>query len=254
MKRLVPIIIMVLLLTSCQRQPFTPNPNPGPETQQDYIREDLANLPQEIKDWAENSKDMPFVGQSKVHQDRRYILASYGEAPEGAIIKIEDVEIRADKIIVTISTSIPPNQPIPEIFPQDIVSIANQSLPIEYQGKGETDFIFTLVGIEELPKITGSSPGIKLFAPAPGDKVDQAFIVEGVGNVFEGDFYYLLRDADGTASQKQTAMAGMGDWYYFKLEVEVPEDFSREFTLELFSYSAKDSSIINLVEIPLSKK
>jgi hypothetical protein len=253
MRRLVPIILLALLLTACQWL-RSPADQPQPQPARDFIREEWDSLPQEIKDWAENTRDM-HLAHTKVQQGRRYILASLGERPSGGYeIKIQDVDIGQDKITVTVHHSSPqPDDSAPQVltYPQDIVSVADLDLPIEYEATGDLEYIPTLVGIEELPTIQAQSPGIKVFSPAPGSTVSQSFSIEGVANVFEGNFSYLLRNADGTPGPEQSAMAGMGDWYHFRLELEAPAGLSQEYTLELFSYSARDGSVINLVEIPL---
>src|SRR5690606_32426351 len=158
----------------------------------------------------------------------------------------QEVDIGHDKITVTVQQSSPqPDDSVPQVltYPQDIVSVANLDLPMEFKATGNPEYIPTLVGIGELPPILAQSPGIKVFSPAPGSSVPRSFSIEGVANVFEGHFAYLLRDADGTPGPEQSAMAGMGDWYYFRLEAEAPANLSREFTLELFTYSAKDGSV-----------
>jgi len=253
-RRIIPVLILVLLLTSCN---WLRTPQADPEPDLDFTREEIETLPGDVQDWVEDSRTM-HIAQSKVFQGTRYILASLGErATSGYGIHIEDVDIGADKITVTISHTAPgPNQNVTEVvtYPQDIVSIANLDLPIEYVATGDLEYIPTLQGIEELPPIQAQSPGIKVLAPAPNSTVEDTFTVEGVANLFEGAFSYLLRDIDGTATEEQYAIAGMGDWYYYELSVTVPAELSQEFTLELFSYSARDNSVINLVEIPLNKK
>ena len=250
MKRLVPIIFIALLLAACQ----LPQAPTGPEP--DFNREDFQHLPQEIQDWVENTRDM-HLAHSKIHQGRRYILASFGEMPTGGYeITIDDVEIGPDKITVTINQSMPnPGQAEPQVltYPWDMVSVARLDLPLEFKATGDLEYILTLVGDQELPQITARSREIKIFSPAPGSTVPQSFSVEGIANVFEGYFSYLLRDADGTPTEEQNARAGMGDWYPFQLDVTAPDTISQEFTLELFSYSARDGDIINLVEVPLKR-
>lgn len=250
LRRIALLLFAVMVLTSCKTLA------PAPGTDSDFTRVELEDLPDAVRQWAEDSQDMQLV-HTKVYQDRKYILANYGELPsEGYVITIEDVKIGEDIITVTIDYAQPnPGDAVPEeiTYPQDIVYIADSSLPIEYAATDGDEYVPTLVGIEELPKIIPeSSQFIKVFSPASGSSVSSVFSVEGVGNVFEGSISYRVVDADGNPGEEKIAMAGMGDWYYFRADVDAPE--AADFTLELYTYSAKDSSIINLVSIPLTTK
>lgn len=250
LRRVLPFIIFALLLTSCRWFPA-----PSPEPQADFTRMSLSDLPGPVKEWAENSRAME-LAHTKVYQGKRYILANYGEKPTGGYsIAIEDVDIvDQKKVIVTIRFTDPDkNQNVTDVltYPQDIVYIENLDLPIEYRGIGDSEYVLTLVSCEELPKIQAQSEWIKIISPTPNTSVPQTFKIEGVANVFEGSIAILLRDENGNPTDEQSAQAGMGAWYYFTTEIEIPPQLSNNFTLEIFSYSAKDSSIINLVRIPL---
>jgi len=113
------------------------------------------------------------------------------------------------------------------------------------------EYVPTLVNLDELREITSESRFLKIFSPEPGSQVSADFQVEGVANVFEGTVSYRVRTAAGPGEEK-TVTAGMGDWYYFLAEAEAPKD--SDFTLELYTYSARDGSIENLVQIPLTSK
>lgn len=253
MRRVLPFIIFALLLTSCR---LFPAPSPAPQA--DFTRVSLSDLPGPVKEWAENSRAME-LAHTKVYEGKRYILANYGQKPTGGYsIAIEDVDIAdQDKVTVTIRFTEPDkNQNVTDAltYPQDIVYIENLDLPIEYRGIGDSEYVLTLVGCEELPKIQAQSQWIKIFSPVPNTSVAQTCAIEGVANVFEGSIAILLRDENGIPTDEQSAQAGMGAWHYFTTAIEVPPQLSDNFTLEIFSYSAKDSSIINLVQIPLSRE
>jgi hypothetical protein len=199
------------------------------------------------------------LAHTKIYQGKRYILANYGEKSTGGYsIAIEDVDIAdQDKVTVTIRYTEPDkNQSVTDAltYPQDIVYIENLDLPIEYRGIGDSEYVLTLVDKEELPKIQAQSEWIKIFFPAPNASVPRTFTIEGVANVFEGDIAILFRDENENPTEEQSAHAGMGAWYFFTTEIEVPPQLKDNFTLEIFSYSPKDSSIINLVQIPLHRE
>ena len=251
-RRLLPLLLTVLLLTSCQwfQAPSPADPDP------DFARVDYEALPLEVQGWVDNSRTM-HIAHSKVYDGRRYIHASYGEKPTGGFgIHIEGVEIRSEEIEVIVRHSDPaPNQNVTEAltYPQDIVYTGNQNLPIEYVATGDRDYVPVLVGIEEMPEILAQSDSIKIFSPAPNSDVLDRFAVQGVANVFEGTVNYLIRDAEGSTDE-HFITAGMGDWYYFEFELDLPEELSETFTLELFTYSAQDGSVIHLIVIPLERK
>lgn len=244
----------VLILSSCR---FFAPPVPAPAPPEPgFTRIAEEDLPPALRGWADNSRTMQ-IAHSKVYQNKRYILASYGEKPSGGYsIAIEDVVIGDDNIIVTVNYTDPaPGSNVTDAltYPMDFVYIGNLDLPIEYKGTGE-EYVPTLVGIEELPEIVAQSKFIKIFDPAPDTRIPPSFTVEGVANVFEGAISCRLRDAQGNFSQEIQATAGMGDWYFFQVDMEVPEEFEDSFHLELFTYSAKDGSIENLVQIPLKRE
>lgn len=249
---LLPLALAFVILSSCR---FFAPPAPAPP-EPVFTRVAEEALPPALREWADNSRTM-HIAHSKVYQNKRYILAGYGEKPTGGYsIAIEDVVIGESKITVTVNYADPPpgsNVTDALTYPQDIVYIANLDLPIEYEGTGAQEYVPTLVGIEELPEITAQSPFIKIFEPSPDTRVPPSFTVKGVANVFEGAISCRLRDAQGNFSQEVLATAGMGDWYYFQVDMEVPEEFA-DFHLELFTYSAKDGSIENLVQIPLERE
>lgn len=252
MRRLIPLLL-VLTLASCQwlQLPSAPPQDP------DFTRADYAALPGPVKEWVDNSR-MLHIAHTIVHEGRRYIMASYGERPTGGYgIHIEDVEIGSDSIAVTVNHVDPqPGQNVTEAltYPKDIIYIDNLELPIEFIGTGDREYVPTLMGIDELPQINAESRFIKVFEPAPDSNVDETFSVKGVANVFEGTVNYILRDSSGQVALEDFLTAGMGDWYYFELDLELTAQLSDTFILEMFSYNAEDGSVINLVEIPLQRK
>lgn len=253
MKRVIPLLLFSLFLSACSWFSSPPQPKPN----QVFTQVNLENLPGPVKEWADNSRDMD-LAHAKVYQGKRYLLANFGQKPSGGYsIAITNVDITADKVVVTITRTQPQAEnPLAgnPTYPQDIVYIENLDLPIQYRGAGESDYIMTLVGIDELEKIEVGSEGIKIFAPAPDDKVPETFTLRGVANVFEGQMNILLRDDKGEALGEGFAQAGMADWYYFTVQVKTPASLSEHFTLEIFNHSPKDNGVINLVRIPLKKE
>jgi predicted small lipoprotein YifL len=77
------------------------------------------------------------------------------------------------------------------------------------------------------------------------------FVVTGKAQVFEGVFQYKLHDGDKVLLEDRYQTAGAPAWGDFKISFEKSLVSSNHVLLELFVYSAKDSSKINVLEIPI---
>lgn len=133
------VLLTVLLLTAC----VAANPDSiknNPSTDSGFQREDMKNLPAEIAQWVKSHRTTHHAAE-KVFGERRYILASYGEKSTGGYtIAIEDVVYHRDKITVTVKHSDPaPGSNVIQAltYPQDLISIANLDLPIEFIATGD---------------------------------------------------------------------------------------------------------------------
>lgn len=97
------------------------------------------------------------------------------------------------------------------------------------------------------------APPILVETPAPGDVVTSPIRLTGSSNTFEATYQYALVAADGTelVASFGTATCGTGCRGTFTADVayEAPPG---EATLRVFEYSAKDGSVIHLVEIPIT--
>ena len=100
------------------------------------------------------------------------------------------------------------------------------------------------------------TPLILVEAPAPGDEVGSPIRVTGTANTFEATFQLALLDADGQVVAEQTVQAtsgsGMRGTFDTTIWFGTDIDQTQSGTLQAFEYSARDGSVVNLVEIPLT--
>lgn len=98
-----------------------------------------------------------------------------------------------------------------------------------------------------------SFPPISVRHPRAFDLVDDPVDVCGVGTGFEGTFAARVRDALGTELAQVTINAGgTGIWGNFHVAIPLGSvPVTPQGALEVFEYSAKDGSPINLVSVPI---
>ena len=96
-------------------------------------------------------------------------------------------------------------------------------------------------------------PPIVVDEPRGGDTVHSPLIVTGTADVFEATVTLRLLDAAGKeiARTFTTATCGTGCRGDFSTQIDVPIDAEQPGTVQVFEYSAKDGSMINVVEIPV---
>ncbi len=239
------LLLFVALVAGCSKQPVT-----------HHIDMPIDSVePVEIRDWVEKSKNL-FLAQSKELNGKQYLLVTYGMKPTGGYnVEITDISHSETQLTVTVEFTKPnSDQPVTQAltFPFDLAVIDATGLPVEFVAAGDEFHVPSLKGIDELKPIVAHSEGIKLFAPSSGSVVRRSFTVEGVANVFEGNVLYKASDQKGTVLVSGFTTATMGDWGYFQIPI-VLDDFIEvnKLTLELYTQSAKDGSVQDLIEINL---
>ena len=225
------------------------------EGKDNFVRVSYDQLPQEIKAWVDNSREIN-LAQEKVFGNKRYILVTYGTKPTGGYaVEIVNVETSAAKISVAVKFTQPSrDQYVSQALtqPYDIVYIEPSERPLEFFPLGDEFHIMTLYGIDELLPIVASSPGIKVFSPQPGQTTGEDVKVSGVASVSEGSFFMSLEDEEGRARMEAAfTMGSMGDWGYFEALFSVPDliPYGSNFTL-VITENGKDG---NVIKIPLKK-
>lgn len=97
-------------------------------------------------------------------------------------------------------------------------------------------------------------PPIAVALPQSGTAVRGSVLITGSANVFEATVSIRVLDATGNviAETFTTATCGTGCRGDFSTRVEVPIDTEQPGTIQVFESSAKDGSMINTVEIPVT--
>jgi hypothetical protein len=96
-------------------------------------------------------------------------------------------------------------------------------------------------------------PPIAVAMPQTGMRVTSPITIAGSADVFEATVNIRVLDANGEIVAESFAMAtcGTGCRGDFSTQVEVPIHTKQPGTIQVFEYSAKDGSMINVVEIPV---
>lgn len=98
-----------------------------------------------------------------------------------------------------------------------------------------------------------SSQNIEVLSPRSGDKIKSGFVVKGNARTFESNVAIRLYDSFGNVLTETFTLANAPDVGQFgpfeKMINYVTE--SQTGTLEVFQYSAKDGSQIDIVTVPV---
>ncbi|UNC93405.1 Gmad2 immunoglobulin-like domain-containing protein [Candidatus Contubernalis alkaliaceticus] len=215
---------------------------------------DSEKLPEEIEDWLNSSLTMN-MGQSRVYEDELYILVTYGEKATGGYeVNITDVNITGESVEVSVDFKAPKEgDMVTQVitYPYALEVIEKVNLPVIFILSGDEEYLMILRGVEELKPIVAESPFIKIFEPAPNSTVGDKFSISGIASVYEGNIVYEIIDENGKSLYEHYTTAGMGDWYHFEIDINLPEETSNSFKVEMYSPSAIDGSKTNLVSLPL---
>ncbi len=138
-----------------------------------------------------------------------------------------------------------------------IVSIPERWITSEDDGAGviENDDNAAPEEDESAPApIVSASGNIEVSSPASGEVIGLPLVIKGKARVFESTFAYRLLDADGTELVAGHAMADapdVGQFGDFVVTTSYDAPKGDHGTVEVFEYSAKDGSVINLAQVPV---
>lgn len=113
---------------------------------------------------------------------------------------------------------------------------------------------FVIFKNEAVAPMPTPEANITVSSPKPNDKVSNPIIVKGQARVFENTFSYVLRDKAGNKLYENNAMTDAPDAGIFgnyTVKIPVPVSAPKDLVVEVFEYSAKDGSVINLVRVPV---
>lgn len=212
-------------------------------------------LPAEIIRWVDYSRQL-FLAQAREYEDLLYILVTYGEKPTGGYrVDISKIAEEDGSLNVTVNFSDPGEENVTQVFtyPYDLEIIESPGLPVEFQAEGDRSFVPMLKGLDWLPPLAAGSEDIRIISP-DRETVPREFTLEGIELVFEGTVIYRILDKDGVELDRGFTTGHGYDWGYFVQDIVVPEEIrsGEEFLLEVYSESAKDGSIENLVRLEIA--
>jgi Immunoglobulin-like domain of bacterial spore germination len=97
-------------------------------------------------------------------------------------------------------------------------------------------------------------PPVAVALPQTGMRVTSPIPIAGSADVFEATVNIRVLDANGDVIAESFAMAtcGTGCRGDFSTEVDVPVDAEQPGTIQVFEYSAKDGTMINTIEVPVT--
>ena len=244
-------LIILAICTGCGRKPSPQdNGNTGNDNNNSGSEEEISYIEQEINSWIENSKEI-FLGQSREIDGKQYILVTYGKKESnGYTIDIVNTEVLEDHVAVYVEFARPAEGEVVESvenYPYDLETIEATGLPVRFYAGGDEDRNPLLLGCDYLLPVKASSAGIKIFNPGPQEEVGRLFTIEGVANVFEGNFQYSLPIAAAKYWLQATMLRQWGLAIFFN-RVGNRGKFSAfsSLRLELFTESPRDGSRENI--------
>lgn len=220
-----------------------------------YSHPEYEDLPHEIKNWVENSKQI-FVGQTLQHNGKLYVLVTYGRRATGGYdVKITDVTEKEDSFEVAVMFTAPkPGKNVTEAitFPYDLIEMRPTNKEIYFTAQGNEKYVPELQGIDKMEPIAVGKDVIMVFEPAPDTAVGREILFRGIANTFEGTVNYMLKTPQNKKIMEGYTTGSMGDWGYFEEKIKIPSKAPSDFILEVFVYSAKDGEKQNVIQIPIT--
>jgi len=95
---------------------------------------------------------------------------------------------------------------------------------------------------------------IVVNTPAPNDRISRTVHISGVARVFEGQVVFAIKDTQGKVLAQGTTLASAGapQWGIFAADLAFePPANQQSGTLEVFTRSPRDGSVIDLVIVPV---
>jgi hypothetical protein len=245
------VFMVAAILAGCsmqRAQPQEPDLEGGPHTVV------LQAAPQEIQEWVANSLRL-FAGQARDHGDRTYLLLTLGEKPTGGYeARISSLSVSGGDLVALCRFKEPsPGETVSQAktYPFDLVTVPRLEVPVEFRAEGDTPpHIMRVLGSDVEP-IVAESTWIKVFEPRPGQVVAGSFSLRGLCSAFEGTVNYRLM-RNSSILHEGFATGAMGDWGYFEAVVPLDTAENGPAVLEVFTYSAKDGSVQDLISIDVT--
>ncbi len=102
----------------------------------DFYRHDVDELPGEVKEWLENSREN-FKGQTYQYNNMLYILVTYGRCPTtGYAVQIKEINKCNTRVIVNAHFTIDSPASTIITYPYDLVILQDPDLPVIFKATG----------------------------------------------------------------------------------------------------------------------
>lgn len=282
MKKILAVVFMaifMLAITGCagnktepEKKPETPQPKAGDIN---FSIIDPAGAPGKIGDLVNKLKTS--ASASLVEEDGgTYVLVTWGEQRTGGFdAKIEKVTQsvgagqKATATVRALLTAPKPEDVVTQsiTYPLVLAKLDTGRKPDEItfivqrvQPAGRTpEANVTETPKARPPKEQQAEKTINIIVeqPKPGAAVTSPFLVSGRARVFEANVQIRLLDEKGATITRKyvTATAGAPEWGNFNTSIQYAAPVvPRKATLQVYTESAKDGSVQDLVSIPLTLK
>lgn len=104
----------------------------------------------------------------------------------------------------------------------------------------------------EKKEVVIENEAFQIFEPYPNEKVQNQIVVRGLARVFEGTLNYAFEDGHFILDQGfVTASEGAPAWGEFEFTINLENAPEGLYKVVLFEISAKDSSVVNELIIPV---
>ncbi len=133
------------------------------------------------------------------------------------------------------------------VIPKDWTTNGDENVPPIVPGNGGDAVVVPT-------EIVSTSGNIAVSSPAANATIGLPLVFVGKARVFESVFNYRLLDTNGDELVTGHAMSNapdMGEFGYFTVTTSYNKPNGTTGTLEVFAYSAKDGSVIDLVSVPV---
>lgn len=255
------LLVLILLINFSGCLSFmgkVPEEEPVEGEKIEFYRPQEEELSENILDWVDRSLNMQ-MGQQMLHEDKLYILVTYGEKPTGGYqVTIKEALAREDCLLIEVEFKAPQEGDlVPQVitYPYDLVVLEKDpSLPVKFQVTGDEDCLMTLKGIEKLEPVAVESPSIKVFQPAPNEEVGRNFEIRGIANLSHKKLGYEITQDKGDYSYQDSLIIDEGDWCYYCIPVEIPPELKGNIQVELYSKSPQDGNKTGRVSYSLNLK
>lgn len=192
---------------------------------------------------------------------------SVGLTPKIATAALEELLAgpTAEEQEAGLTSDIPPNTELVSLAIGDDEAVVELSNPLDRLGALQVVHTLTRFETVERVRLEGEEyasadteealPAILVEEPAPNATVSSPLTIRGTANTFEATFMVDLR-AEGQGKPLYTnfvtATSGSGTRGTFEHRLDFTVDRERPGTLVVYERSAKDGSIVNEVEIPVT--